>query len=149
MIVGSTKEDLTLERRVAITPDSAKNIIKLGLKISIEKNYAEHIGITDKEYLNAGVEIKNTSEDIFNTCNLLIKVNCPSENEISKLKQNTILVGMLNPNKNKEIISEIVKKKNKHIFIRTTSAYNQGSVNGCSVISIKFSRLQSSNRLYF
>ena len=111
MIVGSTKEDLTLERRVALTPDSAKNIIKLGLKISIEKNYAEHIGITDNEYLNAGVEIKNTSDDIFNTCDLLIKVNCPSESEINKLKQNTILVGMLNPNKNKKLISEIGKKK--------------------------------------
>ena len=111
MIVGSTKEDLTLERRVALTPDSAKNIIKLGLKISIEKNYAEHIGITDNEYLNAGVEIKNTSDDIFNTCDLLIKVNCPSESEINKLKHNTILVGMLNPSKNKKLISEIEKKK--------------------------------------
>ena len=31
MIVGSIKEDLTLEKRVSITPDSAKNIINLGL----------------------------------------------------------------------------------------------------------------------
>ena len=38
MIIGSTKEDLTLEKRVAITPDSAKNIMNLGLKVIIEKN---------------------------------------------------------------------------------------------------------------
>ena len=27
MIVGSTKEDLSLEKRVALTPETAKNII--------------------------------------------------------------------------------------------------------------------------
>ena len=32
MIVGSTKEDLSLEKRVALTPEVAKNIIALGLK---------------------------------------------------------------------------------------------------------------------
>ena len=51
MIVGSTKEDLLLEKRVSITPDVAKNIINLGLKICIEKNYALHLGIQDKEYI--------------------------------------------------------------------------------------------------
>ena len=31
MIVGSIKEDLSLEKRVALTPDAAKNIINLGI----------------------------------------------------------------------------------------------------------------------
>ena len=38
MIIGSTKEDLSLEKRVALTLDAAKNIIGLGLNICIEKN---------------------------------------------------------------------------------------------------------------
>ena len=59
MIVGSTKEDLSLEKRVSITPETAKNIINLGLKICIENDYATHIGIRDEEYKNVGVEIKN------------------------------------------------------------------------------------------
>ncbi len=50
MIVGSIKEDLSLEKRVSITPETAKNIINLGLKVIIENNYATHIGIIDKEY---------------------------------------------------------------------------------------------------
>ena len=50
MIVGSIKENLSLEKRVSITPETAKNIINLGLKVIIENNYATHIGITDKEY---------------------------------------------------------------------------------------------------
>ena len=111
MIVGSTKEDLTLEKRVSLTPDSAKSIIGLGIKISIEKDYAAHIGIQDNEYKKVGVEIKNSSMDVLNTCDLLAKVNCPSDQEIISLKDKTILIGMLNPSKNKNKISGILKKK--------------------------------------
>jgi len=111
MIVGSTKEDLTLEKRVSLTPETAKNIIGLGLKIIIEKDYANHLGIQDSEYKNAGVDIKNSSKEVISLSNLLIKVNCPSENEISNLKEKTILIGMFNPSKNKDQINEIVKKR--------------------------------------
>ena len=62
MIVGSTKEDLSIENRVALTPESAKNIIGLGLNIYLEKGYASHLGITDKDYSDVGVEIKNSYE---------------------------------------------------------------------------------------
>ena len=115
MIIGSTKEDLSIEKRISITPETAKNIINLGLKIIIESNYATHIGITDKDYENVGVEIKNSSKEILDNCNLLTKVNCPSDDEILNLKNNTILVGMLNPSKNKSKINQIIKK-NINIF---------------------------------
>ena len=52
MIVGSIKEDLKIEKRVSVTPDSAKNIIGLGLKVFVEKGYALHLGIHDNEYLS-------------------------------------------------------------------------------------------------
>ena len=113
MIVGSTKENTTLEKRVSITPESAKNIISLGLKVCIEKNYASHLGIQDDEFKNIGVEIKNSSTEVFTSSNLITKVNCPSEEEITILKENTILVGMLNPSKNKNQIDKIIYKKIK------------------------------------
>ena len=43
MIVGSIKENTTLEKRISITPESAKNIISLGLKVCVEKGYASFI----------------------------------------------------------------------------------------------------------
>ena len=111
MIVGSIKEDLSLEKRVSITPETAKNIMGLGLKVCIEKDYATHLGIDDDEYRKNGVEIKDSSSEVLNTSNLIIKVNCPSENVISLLKEKTILIGMLNPSKNKDQIEKIIKKK--------------------------------------
>ena len=113
MIVGSIKEDLALEKRVSITPETAKNILGLGLKVCIEKNYASHLGIEDNEYKKTGVEIKDAPSEVLNSSNLITKVNCPTENEISILKDNSILVGMLNPSKNKNQIDKIIKKKIK------------------------------------
>ena len=72
MIVGSTKEDLTSEKRISLTPDTAKSIIGLGLKICIENNYATHLGIKDSEYKDVGVEIKNSSNEVLNISNLLL-----------------------------------------------------------------------------
>ena len=110
MIVGSTKEDLSLEKRISITPETAKNIINLGLKICIENDYATHIGIKDSEYTKVGVEIKNSSKEVLNHLNLLLRVSCPSEEELSSLKDKTILVGMLNPSKNPSKFKEISKR---------------------------------------
>ena len=68
MIVGSTKEDLAIEKRISLTPETAKNIIGLGLKVCVEKDYAIHLGIKDKEYEKIGVEIKSSSKMNLNKC---------------------------------------------------------------------------------
>ena len=86
-----TKRRLNLrKKRVALTPESAKNIIGLGLKVCIEKNLANHIGISDKEYEAVGTEVKNSPEEVFLSSNMILKVNCPTENEINKIKEKTI-----------------------------------------------------------
>ena len=110
MIVGSIKENLSLEKRISITPETAKNLINLGLKICLENNYATHIGITDKEYESLGVEIKRSPKEVVDYSNLLVKVNCPSDQEIAILKDKTILIGMFNPSKNQKKLNEIIKK---------------------------------------
>ena len=118
MIVGSTKEDLTFEKRVALTPETAKSIIALGLQVYIEKDYASHLGIQDNEYTKVGVEIKASSNEVLNLSKAIIKVNCPSESEISILKENTILIGMINPLKNKDQIYINQNIKLKIIYLK-------------------------------
>ena len=110
MIVGSIKEDLALEKRVSLTPETAKNILGLGLNVYIEKNFASHLGIDDNEYRKIGVEIKSSTE-VLGSSDLIIKVNCPSENEINLIRENSLLIGIFNPLKNKNQINKIIKRK--------------------------------------
>ena len=111
MIVGSVKEDINLEKRVSITPETAKNIIALGLSVNIEKNYAVHLGIQDKQYEETGVKIYNSSKEIINNSSLILKVNCPTDEEIKVLKEKTILIGIFNPSNNQDKLKEVLKKK--------------------------------------
>jgi NAD(P) transhydrogenase subunit alpha len=115
MIVGSIKEDITLEKRVSITPETAKNIIALGLNVNLEKNYAIHLGIEDKQYEDNGVKIYSNSKEVVNNSNLILKVDCPTDEEIKILKEKTILVGIFNPSKNQNRLKELLKK-NINVF---------------------------------
>ncbi len=110
MSIGSFKENISLEKRVAITPETAKNIIALGLSINLEKNYATHLGITDKQYEDLGVKFYNNSSEIINNSKLLLTVNCPTDEQVKDLKENTIIVGIFNPSKNEKKLKEISKK---------------------------------------
>jgi len=115
MIVGSIKEDIILEKRVSITPETAKNIIALGLSVNLEKNYAVHLGTEDKQYEVTGVKFYSNSKEVINNSNLILKVNCPTDEETKALKEKTILIGIFNPPQNKEKLKEILKK-NINIF---------------------------------
>ena len=111
MIVGSIKENISLEKRISLTPETAKNLITLGLSINLEKNYAVHLGIEDNEYGNQGVKFFNNSSEVINNSDLILKVNCPDDEDIKNLKEKQIIIGMFNPTKNIDIIKKILQRK--------------------------------------
>jgi len=115
MIVGSIKEDINLEKRISITPETAKNIKALGLSVNLEKNYAIHLGIEDKQYEETGVKFYTSSKEVIDNSSLMLKVNCPTNEEIKALKEKTILIGIFNPSKNHDKLKEIIKK-NINVF---------------------------------
>ena len=116
MIIGSTKEDISLEKRIALTPDAAKNIIGLGLNICIEKNYAAHLGIKDEDFKKAGGEIKNSSKEVVETCNLLIKVNCPQNDEINNLKEKNRSLS----DQQIKWVEQLIKEKKVKLFFNSS-----------------------------
>ena len=111
MIVGSYKEDASQDKRVSITPDTAKSINGLGIQVFLQKNYANHLGIPDEAYEN--VKFFDEPNEIIRNCNLLAQVNCPKNQIVESIKENTIVLGVLNPHKNKEVINNFIKKKVK------------------------------------
>ena len=111
MIVASIKEDINLEKRISVTPETAKNLIAFGLSVNLEEKYANHLGIEDKEYENYGVKFFNNSSEVINSSDLILRVNCPNDEDIKSLKEKQILIGMFNPSKNIDILKKILKKK--------------------------------------
>ena len=111
MRIVSIKENKTLEKRVAITPEIAKKYISLGLEVSLPENYGAHLGFTDQNYKDLGVIISNEEKEIINGANIIVQLGLPSDEKLSYLKENQNLIGVLNPYSNKEKIDNLIKKK--------------------------------------
>ena len=109
MIVGSLSENIKYERRVAITPDVIKKYISLGLDVYLSKNYAAHLGISDKQYEEEGARITE-NEDVLLNSNVILQMNIPNDGILNKLKKKQILIGILNPYSNEKKLSDLVSK---------------------------------------
>ena len=81
-IIGSVIEDLKSENRISITPETSKKLKDLNFSVFLEKNYGEHLGIKDSEYEKLGANIYNSKKEIFDKSEIILKVNCPKEEDI-------------------------------------------------------------------
>ncbi len=109
MIIGSVSENISIEKRVAVTPDIVKKYKTLGLEVFISKDYASHLGISDDEYKKEGANIKSDEEIILNS-NAIIQMNILNDENLNKLKKEQILIGVLNPFLNKKKLKDITLK---------------------------------------
>jgi H+-translocating NAD(P) transhydrogenase subunit alpha len=112
-VIGSVKEDLSLEKRISITPETTKKFIGLGFDINLEKGYAEHLGLKDKEYEINGAIFCESRKDLLKKSEIILKVNFPSEDEISSIKDKSIFIGQFDPKISKELNKKLIKKEIK------------------------------------
>ena len=112
MIIGSISENLNLEQRVAITPDIVKRYKSLGLQVYLSKDYATHLGISDKKFETEGANIK-TIDEIISNSDAILQMNILSNENLDKLKKDQILVGVLDPYNNEKKLNEVTKKNVK------------------------------------
>ena len=111
MRIGSVSENREIEKRVAVTPDIIKKYISLGFEITLSENYGSHIGIQDKEYINLGVKVSNDENEILRKSDIIIQLGMLDDDKSSCLRENQILIGVLNPYENKEKLENLSKKK--------------------------------------
>ena len=111
MKIGSIKENLDIEQRVAITPEIIKKYKSLDLKIILPKGYGEHLGITDQEFTNEGAEILDSDEKVLSEADVVLQMNLIDEKNFEKLKNEQTLIGVLNPYSNNNKIKKLLEKK--------------------------------------
>ena len=110
MIIGSVSENRNIENRVAITPDIIKKYKSLGFEVNLSKGYASHLGVSDKEYEAEGANILLSDEDVLLKSDAILQMNILSDENLNKLKNNQILIGVLDPYSNQKKLSDLVGK---------------------------------------
>ena len=65
MKLASISENHNLEKRIAITPEIAKKYVSLGFNLTLPNNYGIHLGFSDEDYKNSGVNFSVTESITF------------------------------------------------------------------------------------
>jgi len=112
-VIGSVKENLNMEKRVSITPETTKKLIDLKFTVFLEENYGKHLGIADEDYEQQGASLFGSANEVFKKSDVIFKINCPSNDEVSLFKDKSILIGQFNLFSNKEILNKLIKREIK------------------------------------
>ena len=92
MRIGTPKEIFLGENRVAMTPDSAMQLQKLGYKCLIEKGAGEHARFSDKDYKAVGVKVVANASSLFKESDIIAKVRPPEDAEVKRLREGQTLI---------------------------------------------------------
>ena len=109
MKVGAPAEKAAGEARVALTPDSAKQLMKLGHECLIQKGAGKLAGFSDKAYEEAGVSVVSTAKALWESSDVIIKVQKPEKSELAYLDKSKTLIGFFWPGQNEEALKEAKK----------------------------------------
>jgi alanine dehydrogenase len=91
MQVGVLKEIKTKENRVAMTPSGVEQMVSHGHEVLVETAAGDGSAFSDIAYVKAGAIICNTPEEIYQKCQLIIKVKEPLPIEYSMIRNEQVL----------------------------------------------------------
>jgi len=111
MIIGVPKEIKQQEFRVGIVPAGVHALTKKGHKVIIQKFAGEGSGIHDGEYVSAGAIIRETSKEIYEEADMIMKIKEPLPEEFGLLKPGQILYTYLHLAPNKELTLALLERK--------------------------------------
>jgi len=108
--IGTPKETFEGERRVAMTPDSALQLQKLGHSCVIEAGAGSEAGFADADYVAAGVQVVKTAAALWKAADVIAKVRAPSDTEVKRLRDGQTLISFFNPAGNADLMEAAAKK---------------------------------------
>ncbi len=115
MKVGTPREVASGEARVAMTPESAGFLQKLGYDCLIEAGAGEKAGFSDELYQKAGVTVVKTSAALWKEADIVVKVRQPEKTELKHLRDGLTLISFFTPAAN-EAGMEAAKKAGTNVI---------------------------------
>ena len=109
MKIGVPSETHPGERRVAITPDVAEQLQKLGFSVAIESGAGETASFGDGAYGAAGVEVVQDRAELWSGSDIILKVRAPSDDELGLFHSGQVLISFLWPAQNPELLERLAQ----------------------------------------
>ena len=109
MLIGVPRELLDNESRVAATPKTVQQILKLGFEVIVEHDSGFKASFEDQAFAAAGAKIGDAAQVW--QADIIFKVNAPTDEEIALIKEGATLVSFIWPAQNPQLMEKLSAKK--------------------------------------
>lgn len=109
--ISIPKETAAHEKRVAVSPETVKKLVALSCQVTIETGAGQNASYTDAAYKDAGANISKDFTNTVKAADIILKVQAPNADEIKDIRKGALLIAMLAPFTNKNILKECAKGK--------------------------------------
>lgn len=110
-IIGVPSETYPNECRVAVTPDTAQKLQKLGFEIIVQTGAGAKANFADALYEQVGCQIVPDASTIFSTADIILKVRQPSLTEVENFPPGKTLISFIWPAQNAELLEKLAEKQ--------------------------------------
>jgi NAD(P) transhydrogenase subunit alpha len=117
MKIAVPKEVAPGERRVALVPHTAARLVDSGMSVLVESGAGEGALHSDREYEEAGATIVSDAVSLYESANVVLKVQKPTVNEtlgaheVEVMRESTTLIAFLQPLNNVGLVERLAEKR--------------------------------------
>ncbi len=108
MKLSVPKETKLKENRVALTPEVVKGLVKKGFEVMVEKGAGVNSFYSDENYTAAGATLVDAGK-CYSDADVVLKVNAPQPEEISKMKKEAVLISFMFAATNPQLVEACSK----------------------------------------
>ena len=108
--IAVTRERRKDETRVAATPETVRKLCGSGFSMVVEAGAGLGAAIADSDYAAAGAEIASSIDAALKSADVLFKVRSPDAEEVRALKTGAIVVGLLDPFQDPDLVEALTRK---------------------------------------
>jgi H+-translocating NAD(P) transhydrogenase subunit alpha len=136
MIVSVPKETVSGERRVALVPDLVPKLTQAGLEVVVQPGAGAAAGFPDASYRDKGARLE---ADVFDRADVLLKVQPPTAEETSWVREGATLIGFLQPYANLAGIRSLAERRvtsfAMELMPRITRAQSMDALSAMSTVA--------------
>ncbi|EFM20743.1 Re/Si-specific NAD(P)(+) transhydrogenase subunit alpha [Pantoea eucalypti] len=109
MLIGIPKERLPNESRVAATPKTVEQLIRLGFSVTVERDAGKRASFDNESYIAAGATLSD--RDQVWQSDIVLKVNAPDDEEIALTRAGSTLVSFIWPAQHPDLLSKLAARQ--------------------------------------
>ena len=105
MIIGVVRESRPGETRVAATPASVPQLVKLGYEVVVEPGAGAASSFPDEAYVDAGASLGDPL-----AADIVFGVNAPDRAQLDRLKPGSTLISLLSPALDPDLVADLAAR---------------------------------------